>query len=552
MRHKQSTQLGAFDLFPPDIKINVDGRSNIGTKLGSVLSVLFLGIFAGLSYLSISDYLDTKRAILSEAVVSTELEPPISFTEDKLFPLIKFQYQITKQLKPDEVKRFVTIELLKVIEYKDYNTGASTAGFIYYKTVPCSELAERGDFRSLVDDNVDQRQSFINFGICVDPNEDITLGRRSDKEPFSQIMAWRIMPCSLPSGCATREELAKVTYTPMIAKAILNLSNRKEPVKYTVVADEVRYLSTGFTSRQMINIIKTEIINDDGFLFGTSVQSKFSTIYSTSSSTSDRNPNQLSCTPEEIKLRSCIPYFIQNTINAKRQMIIMRQYKGIVETFSELGGLIDMLFLIFYFPYAFYNGRIVREFLVEKVHGISKPKKPTGPGSATAVQQSDSPAALYQQSLKEYKTHLKEADQLLDILNISRELATLKKIVKQLQSNRPSPEEVGIREAGDAAPDIIDVYGDEGRSGPPKHEKKQQPAVASKSSLKVIKPQQRPPLTGYRAASTKNLQSAAFDGLPLDSKGADSGHRQIEPIPLQPLDRPSFETPPQRSIAEFV
>ncbi len=339
----------------------------------------------------------------------------------------------------------------------------------------------------------------------------------------------------------------------MIAKAILNLGNRKEPVKYTVVADEVRYLSTGFTSRSSLSLIKTEIMNDDGFLFGTSEQSRFTSIYSTSSSTSDRNPNQLSCTPEEIKLRSCIPYFIQNIINAKRKMIITRQYKGIVETFSELGGLIDMLFLIFYFPYAFYNGRVVREFLVEKVHGLTKPKKHKISKSTSSSDQSGSATALYQQSLKEYKSHIEQADRILDILSISRDLETLKKVVKQLQSDTRVVDAEVVGEPGEEPWNMKDSQGAGVRSSErPKQDIKPQPLIPSKGSLKIIKPFNRTSLAAHRAASIKNAQSVIYEKQPLEQEEEIADHRQIEPVPIQNLGQPSFVIPPNRSVSEFA
>ena len=454
MRHKQGS-LGSFDLFMSDIKVNVSGRSSVKTKVGTGLSVLFLGVLAGLTYMSFSDFLDTSKSIISQAVVTTDLEPPISFTEDKLFPMIRFDYQISTALTPADIARFVTIELLKVSQYKDTATGETKTSFHSYKIVPCAELAARNDFRSLADDDVDQRQGLIEYGICVDPDEDITMGRKSKQEAFSQVMAWRLLPCSLPSGCASKEEMAKVTFLPMMAKPILDLGDRNKPVKYFVQADQVSYLSTGITSRQVVKVIKTEIINNDGFLFGSRLVNHFTSIISTVSSASDRNPTQLSCTPDQLKAKSCIPYFIQNIMVGKQKMIITRQYKGIVETFSELGGMIDMLFLLFYLPYSLYNARVLREVIVKEVHGIERPAKLSISRSSSTALVSASAISLSEEriqhdaSMKSYKRLIEAAESHLDLIKIGRELYTIKALLgqllpEQLEAVRKSNEVKGV------------------------------------------------------------------------------------------------------------
>ena len=301
-----------FDMFNPDIKLNIAGAAGVSTKVGSILSVIFIALFGGLSFIIVSDYFDTKKPRISQAVVSTELPPVISWAQDKLYPMLVFYYQVSIPIKKPDLDRFVTVEFSKISLERIGDTVQDKTTIKYMKTVACSELVAQGKMKSFVVDTAGERESLLNAGVCVDPeDEDMSLGRKSDSDPFFQQVLWRILPCSLPSGCASREEIAKVTFFPVIPKPIQDLSNHDRPVRYVTLADEVMFLSVAFTNRQTLTLMKTDIIDEAGFLSRDKLTQSYSAIHSISFSLSDRNPSQLSCTSAEISARTCIPYFIQ-------------------------------------------------------------------------------------------------------------------------------------------------------------------------------------------------------------------------------------------------
>ena len=433
MKKKQASPF-IFDLFAPNIKVKVNGKDGVSTKVGTVISVLFLGAFVALGIAIISEYFNTKQPRVSQAIESTEFPPPISFSEDKVFPMLAFKYQASASIKKPDLDRFVTIEFTKISTMRDGTSSSSVTTFKNSKAVPCADLVNQGRTKSFVVESKEERASLINSGICVDPgDDDVTLGRKTDKEPYFQQIVWRILPCSLPSGCATREELAKVTFFTGLPRAVLNLANHKNPVRHITFAEETFYLSTAITSRQTINLLKTEIFDEAGFLTKQTLANSYSTVNVVGYSMSDRNPSQLTCSPADIASRSCIPYWIQNFVTSPQKMVIKRQYKGMVETFSELGGMVDMLFMLFFFPYTIYNSRVLREQLVEAVYGVKKPRgsrcceffklRITVPDAVAGAEGS-------QAALSKYHLLFREAGSCLDIINILKDLETVKRILK--------------------------------------------------------------------------------------------------------------------------
>lgn len=103
-----------LDMFVPELKLNLEGQSGVGTKVGLGLSVVFLGVFATLAYMIISDFFDTTKPRVTQTVNSTELPPFISFTEDKLYPILVFRYGGTTPLDKIQLARFVTVDFTKV------------------------------------------------------------------------------------------------------------------------------------------------------------------------------------------------------------------------------------------------------------------------------------------------------------------------------------------------------------------------------------------------------------------------------------------------------
>jgi hypothetical protein len=405
-----------------------------------------------MGYLIISEYFDTASPKISQTQVIAPLLPFISFAEDKLYPMLSFRYGTQGFLKQPDLARFVTVEFYRMQMERDAS-GTVTTTNKYFKTVPCADLAAQGRLKSFQAPNKGQHENLMNGGVCVDPgDDDVTMGQKTDKDPFFQQILWRILPCTLPSGCATKEELSRVTYVSFIPKPLMDLSSKDDPISYVTLPDESILLGTGLSGRQTINLLKNEIIDDAGFLFGEKLVKSFTTIFSSSYSASDRNPSQLSCTQAEIDQRTCIPYWTQSFLTGPRKMIIKRQYKGMVETFSDLGGMVDMLFMIFFFPYSIYNSRVLKERLVEVLHGVKKPQKPSKKASIaslTAVSsinhpQSTNPSDDYRKRAENYRELLSSVESCFDLVKVSKEISSIWLVIQSNNLMLPDSIRSGI------------------------------------------------------------------------------------------------------------
>jgi hypothetical protein len=136
---------------------------------------------------------------------------------------------------------------------------------------------------------------------------------------------------------------------------------------------------------------------------------------------------------EEVKTYSCIPYYSVEMIVSNTAIKVIREYKGIVESISEVGGMMDLIYLIFSVLYGFYYHGVLAAGIVERVYNLMPLKTiktqgtrlPRGTNSSQVFPQSPNVRA---EAEKYRKIALRTINHKLDIVEISKELIALKAI----------------------------------------------------------------------------------------------------------------------------
>ena len=126
-----------------------------------------------------------------------------------------------------------------------------------------------------------------------------------------------------------------------------------------------------------------------------------------------------------------------------------------VETFSELGGMVDMLFMIFFFPYSIYNSRVLKERLVEALHGVKKPQKPRKQASVSALtavssfnqSQPASPQEDYRKKAKTYQELVESIEACFDLVKIAKEISSIWLVIQSNNLVLPDSIRGGIFES---------------------------------------------------------------------------------------------------------
>lgn len=370
---KAGKWLVSLDFLAPEVSLNVRGASSVKTLLGTAMSMACLGVFMWMSYLSVIEFLSTSTPKVMQETTTSENYPKVDLLRDKHFPILFFYYDDDTSLSPAEVQKYVTLRYQK---YR-YRTGSTNGEFITeiidMPLVSCAALIAQNKTATMVIGNSGYLANLsAEFGLCVDVNEsEAYVGGRSS-DPVYDVVSLSMYPCTLESGCADSSEISKIGFTIAFPKPNTNLGNYEKPLEYNTDADNYYYINPLIGQRYENKLMTTNIFDDKGFLSAESARASFTHSERIQMNLLYRDGSQTQCLPEELESYECKGYFFFEVVSGGTLRKITRSYKGFIETCGDIGGIKELIYLVFFYLYIFYNQRATKTLLVEQVYGIKK------------------------------------------------------------------------------------------------------------------------------------------------------------------------------------
>ena len=133
-------------------------------------------------------------------------------------------------------------------------------------TAACSTLTddEFSIFEYMGKDNY-YYNTIKEFGICPHPSDSFVVEGKGS-EAIYRLFTIKIMPCSLPAGCKSVDEMAKANFQIVLPSSNYQLSSKDDPHKFILNVDDVYYINP--TVKQMFNSkIKQTTVRDSGGVF---------------------------------------------------------------------------------------------------------------------------------------------------------------------------------------------------------------------------------------------------------------------------------------------
>jgi hypothetical protein len=424
MPNKNIKDCTPLDFLSHSFSLNVNGKSTYKTKVGMFLSLSCLGSFVCLIYFNVSQYMDKSKPRVSQELQSMLNPPKIDFVIEKHFPIMFFYYEDSTPIASiDELEAFVHVVFI-LSYYKKDNDGNEQYYQIKLQSKMCSELAAQGKTETMEPSNDNfVKSNYLLSGICFDlDGKEITLGGATDGR-YYETASVEVYPCKLGADCKPPSELAKISFAFANPTVNLNLKNYKNPLLYTTEAEDYYYITPGLGSKHKMYFMKAEIKDDNGYLSPTQQPATFSVIRNIQYLAFERNASKTTCTEEEIKSYKCDTYYRLVFSNTYSHLVITREYKGLIETFSEIGGMVELILIVTSAFYSIYHNEALRQYLVLQIYGLSKPKTPRRCFWMQKVQSID---PKKKEELQLYKEACDRLSKDLDITWILRELKALK------------------------------------------------------------------------------------------------------------------------------
>ena len=410
-----------LDFVSRPVGLTVRGKSTVHTKLGAVLSVVCLALYATLSWVTITNYLDTSRPVISYESQSMKHKEKIDVKKSKLYPILFFFDQVN-YLSIEEVYQYVNPYILY---YRKPATGAAITARL--KLVPCKDLLARGKTDTITAESEGfVKSNYEKLGLCVDDEgKQINLGGEEVKDDF-ELFRVLLYPCTLTDGtCKPQTSLGRLAVSVAFPTPLTNFGDYKSPIRYVTESNEFVGVSNVISVVNYHSLRVNEVMQERGFLSKLEVTHHFVSVDKSTSQIRTRDAAQITC--NEAALSTCTPYIIHNVIMTNNRMKIVRSYKGIVESISEIGGMIDLIFLVFMLLHSLNHSTVVKNFFIKEVYGIEKPTSRNARCCKKKLQEPSS--EQIEKDTEQHELYNKAMDRLnkdLDIVRILQELNTIK------------------------------------------------------------------------------------------------------------------------------
>lgn len=421
-----------IDFLSQPVKLNFEGRKTYPTKVGAALSLACFGIFCSLLYSIIDSYLDTTKPRISTETEFMKVKERVDLKQNKLYPVFFFYGNITKILPIEEVLRFTHPVIARIV-YRMMPNGTESEERTYLDLVPCKQLVDKTRADAVQPETEGYvKSNYYNFGFCVDDHgQSLELG--GDKDPTAvDIFLVALYPCILTDGtCKPSASLGEFGFIVSFQEPVTNLGEKEKPIVYSSEANVLQGISVQFSTKVFSNLRVNHIIEERGFLSKPTVTHRFASVDSQSPMFTTRDPGQSTC--KDFDINTCSLYFEHIFTLSNKKLKIVREYKGIVESISEVGGIIDIIFLLFTSVYAIYHQRVVENFAIEQLYEVqgSKPvscfglinKMPFGPSKPL------------RESNVSYQSALGRLADDMDLLTILQDLKKIKAVLCSVSSS---------------------------------------------------------------------------------------------------------------------
>ena len=365
-----------LDFFSEGVNLNVGGHSVFRTLYGSIFTIVYLGIMLYIVISSMEKYLDKTKPLAVGENYSAEVYPEINLYDNKLLPVIIAYSDETQFIKADKLSKYFTIFTEKIVWTASTNEDTKEAQLQKYiqryPTVPCNQLSdEQKDVYTYMGTNSYTYKTLLTYGLCSMVPKDITVKGETSDDYFS-LLAVKLLPCSLLSGCATEAEMYKVNFQIILPASNLDVSDSESPHNFTIRADEVYYVTP--MQRQMyLGKLKEFRVRDyEGVIPSwTEVVSAFD-IGTVSTIQTARKP-VLNCTAADAGVtdnQNCLPYIEFLVQSGSQKIINKRTYVTLSQTLSTIGGINSVIFIVMLLLYGPINDMKRKDYMTRKIYSL--------------------------------------------------------------------------------------------------------------------------------------------------------------------------------------
>lgn len=446
----------SIDFLGDKPNLNIGGSSSVKTFLGALLSV---GCIASIAYgglLSISSFLDDTSPNIRQELAQLPKHPVVNVFDNRMMPLFGvFSELQARQLPPSEVFRYITVNAYVKNIFADVATGIPQYKITPLPAVACSSLTPEEDeaYDYILADPV-MVQVKQAYGVCLRlPDRSLMVGGKITDQNFTYL-TFDLLPCSLSSNCASPLELANSFINFVHPNTNFNTSNFRRPTqRYPETMNFIRFSVNNYAHSDL-QFQRNSVYDNRAFSSNATLKEEYIQFLAEKKYARARDGTQMTCTPASVLARTCVPYLRIEIQSSANQLVTIRTYLGVVETLSNIGGMIELVVLAFTLVYRPFSLKTTKKFLEDHIFNLSKDYKDfyrytQGKGGSsskigTMTMREGGRSCLCLRKRSPEQAYLKEAKEAadqtvvnnLDIISVIKELSSIKFLMEHFLNKK--------------------------------------------------------------------------------------------------------------------
>ena len=384
-----------LDRYGDSAGLTIGGSETHQTFLGAWFSLLSLLTLILASIFFLIQFLDTNTPSVVQTTQVTGTSPEMDLYTSQFAPgfIVLEQEAPVNSLEIGKYFTFLSVKTKQTLGFKEDGSANRLQEFSTIDMVPCSWLP-LATFDQLYGYSKSKKYTYdflLKYGVCINPKskEFLTIqGKPTDE--VSSTLNWNLYPCDSNSyECKSSSTMQSVSVIIVMPEFGLDLTNKQQPaVAWPLTSPEVPVILSGI-QRTFIDLKKNRIEDYGGFSGEELKTTEFLDVGAQRSSIGVRDQLQTSCKLPE-SLQTCTPFFEFSISSGTMFVDIQRNYKTIVDTLSSIGGIKEIIFMLFGFVYALFKGNSQQKYLRQQIFGgdedteeilqaiIGQPKPTTG------------------------------------------------------------------------------------------------------------------------------------------------------------------------------
>ena len=354
-------KLSKFDVFGQPFSLKAHKTSlTYTTAIGGLITLIWVLLVLLVSYSTLTSYLDTTKPVVSVNRIRLPRPESINIRDHSSGGGFMF-FDGKKFLTAEESKRYVTFK--GEIATSKKVDGELIHSIKKFLVRPCPELSDEGTKElfetttTKIESKIDYQALFSDSILCGEINQENSfIEGNKFSLPFST-QDYLIYPCSLPdpAKCASLEELSALQIGLIQLVKVAKYSEKGDPLEPALDPDTVFYVDLT-TKTQIVSYYKmNHLYDDDVGIISKRLTQEFINVDKVKTVTGSRLTQSAYCSEQQIATGFCEYYTKIINRSSNEKMVIERRYKQFFGVISEIGGFNDLIILILWVFYFFYN-----------------------------------------------------------------------------------------------------------------------------------------------------------------------------------------------------